>query len=88
MATHSSILAWRIPWNSGGLHSSSSHKESGTTETYTFSHFLVVKAGAIWEEMRFFPPSVVFTCLQGGITCGVLLIKSVDSCLPSAEILI
>ena len=34
MATHSSILAWRIPWTEepGGLHSPWSHKESDTTE--------------------------------------------------------
>ena len=33
MATHSSILAWRIPWTEelGGLQSMG-HKESGTTE--------------------------------------------------------
>ena len=33
MATHSSILAWRIPWTEepGGLQSLS-HKESDTTE--------------------------------------------------------
>ena len=33
MATHSSILAWRIPWTeeSGGLQSMG-HKESDTTE--------------------------------------------------------
>ena len=33
MATHSSILAWRIPWTeeSGGLESTG-HKESDTTE--------------------------------------------------------
>ena len=40
MATHSSILAWRIPWTeeSGGVFSSWSHKNSDTTEqlnTYT-----------------------------------------------------
>ena len=34
MATHSSILAWRIPWTEepGGLHSSRGCKESDTTE--------------------------------------------------------
>ena len=40
MATHSSILAWRIPWTEepGGVFSSWSHKNSDTTEqlnTYT-----------------------------------------------------
>ena len=42
-----------------------------------------LKAFVIWEEMRSLPPAVVLSWLQGGITCGVLLIKSVDSCLPS-----
>ena len=34
MATHSSILAWRIPWTEepGGLYSPWGHKESDTTE--------------------------------------------------------
>ena len=38
MATHSSILAWRIPWTEelGGLQSG--HKESDTTERLHF-HF-------------------------------------------------
>ena len=41
MATHSRILAWRIPWTEepGGLHSPSSHKELDTTEQLTLSHF-------------------------------------------------
>ena len=43
MATHSSILAWRIPWTeeSGGLQCMGS-KESDTTEwlTFTFTRFL------------------------------------------------
>ena len=40
MATHSSILAWRIPWTEelGGLQSTG-HKESDTTERLHF-HFL------------------------------------------------
>ena len=34
MATHSSILAWEIPWTEepGGLHSSWGHKKSDTAE--------------------------------------------------------
>ena len=34
MATHSSILAWRIPWTEepGGLHSPLGRKDSDTTE--------------------------------------------------------
>ena len=38
MATHSSILAWRIPWTEepGGLQSTC-HKESNTIEQVTFT---------------------------------------------------
>ena len=34
MATHSSILAWKIPWTAepGGLYSSWGHEESDMTE--------------------------------------------------------
>ena len=41
MATHSSVLAWRIPWTEepGGLQSMS-HKESDTTEQLTLSFSL------------------------------------------------
>ena len=41
MATHSSILAWRIPWTEEphGLYSSWDCKESDTTERLTFSLF-------------------------------------------------
>ena len=40
MATHSSILAWRIPWTeeSGGLYSPWGHKDSDTTEQLTHTH--------------------------------------------------
>ena len=41
MATHSSILAWRIPWmEEPGRYSPWGHKESDTTENFTFSLFL------------------------------------------------
>ena len=38
MATHSSILSWKIPWREepGGLHSSWGRKESDTTEQLHF----------------------------------------------------
>ena len=39
MATHSSILAWKIPWTEepGRLHSPWGHKELDTTEQLHFS---------------------------------------------------
>ena len=44
MATHSSILAWRIPWTEehGRLYSSWGHKESDKTEGLTLSLAIVV----------------------------------------------
>ena len=51
MATHSSILAWRIPWTEelGGLQSTG-RKESDTTERLHFHfHFdLVLKVGLLY----------------------------------------
>ena len=40
MATHSSILAWKIPWTEepSRLHSPWGHKESDTTEQLTHKH--------------------------------------------------
>ena len=42
MVTHSSILAWRIPWTEEprGYNSSWGHKESDTAESLTLSHRL------------------------------------------------
>ena len=44
MATHSSILAWRIPWTEkpGGLQSIELLKELDTTERLTLSHLDVI----------------------------------------------
>ena len=43
MATHSSILAWRIPWTEepGGLYLPRGHKELDTTERLHFFFFNV-----------------------------------------------
>ena len=42
MATHSSIVAWRIPWTEEpcGLHGPQGHKESDMTEQLHFLSFL------------------------------------------------
>ena len=40
MATHSSILAWRIPWRRSLVgYSPQGHKESDMTEQLTLPHF-------------------------------------------------
>ena len=41
MATHSSILAWRIPWTEGPDHKLCGHKESDTTERLALSFFFL-----------------------------------------------
>ena len=45
MATHSSILAWKIPWTEvpGGLYSPWGHKESDMTERLTTHVFTRTK---------------------------------------------
>ena len=46
MATHSSILAWRIPWTKEpGRLQSMGHKESDTTEQLTQQHFIEEEMG-------------------------------------------
>ena len=49
MATHSSILAWKIPWmeEPGRLHSPWGHKESDTTEQLHFSHLYMTTGKTI-----------------------------------------
>ena len=45
MATHSSILAWRIPMDGGAWQAGRSlwgHKKSGTTERLTVTPFLTI----------------------------------------------
>ena len=54
MATHSSILAWRIPWTEepGGLQSLGS-LESDTTERLHFTQgapYLLYDAGGLWAQ--------------------------------------
>ena len=56
MATHSSILAWRIPWMEelGGLQSTG-RKESDTTErlhSLTYEWYSIQKANWVISSMR------------------------------------
>ena len=53
MATHSSLLAWRIPWTEepGGLHSPRGRKESDTTEQLHFHFQLRVKVKVSWTYL-------------------------------------
>ena len=62
MATHSSILAWRIPWMEelGGLHSTG-HKESDTTEQLHF-HFHFISLQDVVSEV--FPPILSYIFLM------------------------
>ena len=53
MATHSSILAWRIPWTEelGGLQSTG-HKELDTTEQLHFTSLQETNTGILTSETR------------------------------------
>jgi len=53
MATHSSILAWRIPWtvDPGGLYSPQGHKELDTTEQLTLA-YTVCEIPFIWNSRK------------------------------------
>ena len=65
VATHSSILAWRIPWTEGpgGLQSFGSHKESDTTEWLTLWLFTFYPCtgwrdpGKLSKSLKFSKPS-------------------------------
>ena len=61
MATHSSILAWRIPWTEepGGLQFMGASKESDTAERLTHTHmyghehvYLNVSRDSVWSSYR------------------------------------
>ena len=60
MATHSSILAWRIPWmeEPGGLQSTG-HKESDTTERLHFT-LIDIQNRYHWKECKQQPPHKVW----------------------------
>ena len=54
MSTHSSVLAWRIPWTKEG-HSSQDSKESDTTEAtdHACTHIIYIRAYLIWPVVYF-----------------------------------
>ena len=51
MATHSNILAWRVPWTEepGGLYSPWGHKELDTTEPLRATQTPVVELRSQWH---------------------------------------
>ena len=78
MATHSSILAWRIPWTEepGGLQSMGSQwvGHDWATNTYTLSHHRSSVTGSknLTRELR--PPFPAHTIQK--ISCSHLMITS------------
>ena len=64
MATHSSILAWRIPWTEelGGLQSMG-RKESDTTEQLHFHLFVFYYPKTLW--VKWINISIVY--MQGAL---------------------
>ena len=63
-ATHSRILAWRIPWTEepGRLHSPWGHKGSDTTERFSF-HFTSLSSFIVLWIKLVFRLSVVYSCI-------------------------
>jgi len=54
MATHSSILAWRIPWSeeSGGLQSMGSQSETQLSDFHSWSFFTSTDSTPVLETLR------------------------------------
>ena len=65
MATHSNILAWRIPWTEepGGLYNPWHHKESDSIEW--------ARTGRWCKDMRRFQGAAAHSCI--GLFCSLLL---------------
>ena len=58
MATHSNILAWKIPWTEEPDvgHSPRSRKELDTTEQLHFTHFILFHWRRKWQPTPVFLP--------------------------------
>ena len=83
MATHSRILAWRIPWTEepGGLQSTG-RKESDTTERLHY-HFLSDLAFCLLLFLLFIFLFKIFIVLA--TSCGALPQPGVEAVPPAAE---
>ena len=93
MATHSSILAWRIPWMEeiGGLQSTG-RKELDTTERLHFTslhhHYLVFQFSSVQSLSHVQPFATLWTAARQASlsitkTQSLLKLKSVESVMPS-----
>ena len=74
MATHSSILAWRIPWaEEPGGYSPWGRKESDTTERLNTSHLMVVVRTEVGDGrcLAHYPAHTTGRCLQGRTTINI-----------------
>jgi len=73
MATHSSILAWRIPWTEEpGSQSPWGHKESDMTKQHTHTHAHHY-SGLTYVQKKTCPNLTPPTCdetLFGSVVCG------------------
>ena len=72
MATHSSILAWRIPWTEGpGSYSPRGNKESDTTERlHTHMYLFAGCAGFCCGAQASLVVACRLSCL---VACGILV---------------
>ena len=79
MATHSSILAWRIPWTEelGGLQSMGSQRvrHNGAINTFTFNPQVALRLDAEAELRK----------ERGGTSLAVLAVQWLRLCTPSAR---
>ena len=83
MATHSSILAWRIPWTEepGGIQSmgSQSFQHDWATNTFTFQFFGGHVVNRVWLKGSFSICSYPYTQnTQRGVTASLLKVQSLS----------
>ena len=69
MATHSSILAWKIPWmeDTGRLHTVHGVAESDTTDRLHFLSFFHIASGYFSASLLYLPISIL---LFEGLSSG------------------
>ena len=85
MATHSSILAWRIPWTeeSGGL-PSTGWQRVGHDFTFTFTFLVLESVTQTWRGKRK-PAGRVNQCFWRATKLNILAVESLRSQLNARE---
>ena len=84
MATHSSILAWRIPWTEEpGWHSPQGHKETDMTEQLSTAHtsFYSTLLHCIFQILNFLQIEFVTPLHQASLLGLIFQHLLITSCL-------